>query len=146
MRWRRRKKSVEWYNPFADFSFVSIDPIESLFIHLPPDVVMLPLSFLKGLVKPSTFNTISRLEEEYVRSLCEQITAYGIQKPLIIAFDGEKVCLLDGHHRVHCAEILGIWWVPVVFETAPKITKHSVPLTELVRTLWSCSSDGRAPC
>lgn len=102
-----------------------------------PNVRMLPIGFLRDLIKPSLYSNIRRLEADYIGELCADIEKRGMQDPLLIVLDEQgRVCLQDGHHRVVCADMLALEELPVEIGSSAGVAKHNLPQKVLVDLLW----------
>lgn len=103
-----------------------------------PNARLLPIGFLRDLIKPSLYSNIRRLEAEYIGELCADIEKHGIREPLILSLDDQgRVCLHDGHHRVVCADLLGFTELPVELEDSAGVQKHNLPQKVLIDVLWN---------
>lgn len=86
------------------------------------DHVEFPPQQVKQISPSSIFGSFKTPDEaaawfqsEDYDDLLEEIKADGIQEPLEVFKDAGKIYIVDGWHRLACAQILGFKTVPVVF-------------------------------
>lgn len=134
----RRRRPVAAPIELPDFRFLTYSGLQLDPEHR--DCVWLPASFLRGLIRGPEYNSIARLERDYVANIAADIESDGVQEPLIIVVDDKSVCLRDGHHRV-VTEVLDYY--PVVLERSDRIRKHKVPIGDLLDILWDSAKGKR---